>query len=285
MDTGVTWEIGKAVWEHYLRQYKLVRQVATHYHPDHVGLAGWLHEKTGAPLWMTQGEYLTALATKNQLENYSVDAMIRLFKAHGLDEKRLKALESRGNAYGQGCPVLPPSFHRIRDGEKITIGLHEWEVIVGYGHAIEHASFYCQKLNVLISGDMLLPSISTNIPVLAPNPLGNPLKDFLDSIRRYLDLPNDTLVLPSHGRPFKGIHARVRFLEEHHHKRCEAVLEACVVPHTACEIMPILFEREITDAHQCMFAMGESIAHLNYLEAQRKVKRLELDGQIHFVAF
>ena len=126
VDTGVTWDTGKTVWERYLGKYKLVRQIATHYHPDHVGLAGWLQERTGAPLWMTQGEYLTALAVREQLENYSVDAMMRLFESHGLDETRLKALENRGNAYGQGCPVLPSTFHRIRDGEKITIGSNEW---------------------------------------------------------------------------------------------------------------------------------------------------------------
>lgn len=283
VDTGVTWDTGKSVWNRCLCQYTLVRQVVTHYHPDHIGLAGWLEQKTGASVWMTRGEYLTALACRNQLESYSVDAMIRLFEWHGLDESRVKALKVRGHVYGQGCPVLPSTCHYIRDGDRITIGSHEWEVIAGYGHAAEHASFYCRELNILISGDMLLPSISTNIPVMAVDPLGNPLKEFLESVRRFLDLPADTLVLPSHGRPFLGIHARVRFLEEHHRSQCHAVLRACAVPRTACELLPVLFEREIVDAHQYMFAMGESIAHLNYLEKQRKLKRLERDGVIRFV--
>ena len=159
----------------------------------------------------------------------------------------------------------------------ITIGDHKWKVTVGYGHAPEHASFYCKDLNVLISGDMLLPGISTNIPVKAANPRGNPLKDFLSSLRRYLDLPEDTLVLPSHGRPFTGIHLRVDQLEKHHKKRCEILLDACFVPRTACDILPALFERDIVDTHQCMFAMGESIAHMNYLEVQKKLVRIEGD--------
>ena len=239
--------------------------------------------KNGGSLVDTQGEYLSALAYRNQSGNYSVDATIRLFESHGLDNPRLEALRERGNAYANGCPLIPATFHRLRNGEFIHIGEHVWEVIVGYGHAVEHASFYCRKLNVLISGDMLLPSISTNIPVMASSPEGNPLKDFLDSIREYRKLPEDTLVLPSHGRPFIGIHSRVGFLEEHHRKRCEAVLSACSVPRTACEILPILFEKDITDAHQCLFAMGEAIAHLNYLEKQHKLEKREKNRRIRFV--
>lgn len=284
VDTGVSWDGGKACWEKHLEKHRLARQVVTHYHPDHIGLSGWLEEKTGASLWITQGEYLSALAYRNQSGNHSVDATIRLFESHGLDNPRLEALRERGNAYANGCPLIPATFHRLRDGEFIHIGEHVWEVIVGYGHAVEHASFYCRKLNVLVSGDMLLPSISTNVPVMASNPEGNPLKDFLDSIRRYCKLPEDTLVLPSHGRPFVGIHSRVSFLEEHHRKRCEAVLSACSVPRTACEILPILFEREITDAHQCLFAMGEAIAHLSYLEKQHKLEKREENRRIRFVA-
>lgn len=284
VDTGVAWNTGRMVWEKCLSVYPLARQVVTHYHPDHIGLAGWLEKRTGASLWITQGEYLTALARRNRLETCSVEAMIHLFKLHGLDSSRVEALKMYGDMYEQGCPVLPSTFRCIRDGDRIMVGSNEWEVIVGYGHSAEHASFYCRQLNILISGDMLLPSISTNIPVMASTPLGNPLKDFLVSIRRYLDLPDDTLVLPSHGRPFRGIHARVRFLEEHHRKRCEAVLAACVVPHTACDILPVLFEREIMDAHQCIFAMGESIAHLNYLENLGRLKRQEQKGTIRFVA-
>lgn len=284
VDTGVSWETGRSVWDKCLLHYPLVRQLVTHYHPDHIGLAGWLEQKTNAPLWITRGEYLTALARRNQLKNYSVDAMIQLFALHGLDDFRIQALRARGDIYGQGCPVLPSVYHGIRDGDRITIGSNEWEVIVGYGHAVEHASFYCPEQNILISGDMLLPSISTNIPVMATNPLDDPLGDFLVSIRRFLDLPADTLVLPSHGRPFRGIHARVGFLEEHHRNRCHAVLTTCEVPRTACEILPVLFEREIVDAHQCVFAMGESIAHLNYLEKRRKLKRVDQGDAIRFVS-
>ena len=277
IDVGVTWEKAKKLWSGWLEKYPVRRQIVTHYHPDHIGLSGWLEQKTQAPLWITQGEYLCGLALANDMSNYSISAMISLFRQHGLDNKRLNALAERGNGYRKGFPIIPATYRRIFDNDLIRIGEHDWTVMVGYGHAPEHASFYCEELNVLISGDMLLPSISTNIPVKAANPFGNPLKDFLSSLKRYLDLPEDTLVLPSHGRPFKGIHSRVDQLEKHHQIRCEVLLDSCLTPKTACEILPVLFEREIVDPHQCMFAMGESIAHMNYLENQGKLVRIDGD--------
>lgn len=273
VDTGLTTDAIKAAWEKLLPQYPLSRQLVTHYHPDHIGLAGWLEQKTGAPMWTTQGEYTGALAFAEETGSYCVDSMIELFRHHGLDRKRLDALKMRGNVYRQGFPIIPPTYHRLFDNQVFPIGEHNWRVIVGYGHAMEHISLYCESLKVLISGDMLLPSISTNIPVIAANSRGNPLQYFLDSIQRYRDLPEDTLVLPSHGRPFRGINHRVDQLEAHHANRCNVLLAAAPTPKTACELLPALFDRDVTDTHQSMFAMSETIAHLNYLEEQGRLKR------------
>jgi glyoxylase-like metal-dependent hydrolase (beta-lactamase superfamily II) len=158
-----------------------------------------------------------------------------------------------------------------------------WRVIIGHGHAPEHASLYCEELRVLISGDMLLPRITTNISVFAATPDANPLNGFLTSIDRLRALPDDTLVLPSHGLPFRGLHARVAQLETHHAARCDELLEACAAPKTAAELIPVLFPREITDPHQVMFAMGEAIAHLNYLQQARRLERVIENGTIRFV--
>jgi len=273
VDAGLTTDAIKHAWNELLLTHPLTRQLVTHYHPDHLGLAGWLEQKTGAPMWTTQGEYVSALALADGSGNYSVDAMIEMFRHHGLDRKRLDALKMRGNVYREGFPIIPPTYHRLFDNQVFKIGEHDWRVIIGYGHAMEHISIYSASLKVLISGDMLLPSISTNVPVLAANPLGNPLKYFLDSIQRYRELPEDTLVLPSHGRPFRGINARVDQLEAHHAKRCEVLLAGAQTPKTACELLPVLFDRDVTDTHQSMFAMSETIAHLNYLEDQGRIKR------------
>ncbi|PKO49674.1 MAG: Zn-dependent hydrolase, partial [Betaproteobacteria bacterium HGW-Betaproteobacteria-21] len=193
------------------------------------------------------------------------------------------ALTERGNGYRRGVPEMPSSYHRLFDGEQITVGDHKWRVIVGYGHAPEHASLYCETLGVLISGDMLLPRISTNISVYAATPNDDPLGWFLDSLRRINHLPEDTLVLPSHGKPFRGIRARVEQLIEHHRERCAALLNECGTARSAGELLGTLFPREL-DTHQVMFAMGEAIAHLNHLEKQGALRKVEDDNaSIRFI--
>jgi glyoxylase-like metal-dependent hydrolase (beta-lactamase superfamily II) len=284
VDTGIAVDPVKDAWRTVLADHPLTRQIATHFHPDHLGLAAWLERETGAPLWMTQGEYATAQLVKHQIAGYSIQAMIDLFRRHGLDAVRLDAIEQRGNAYGKVVPDLPATFRRMFEGEDVTISGRAWRVITGFGHSAEHASLYCDELRVLISGDMLLPRISTNVSAFAAAPEADPLGTFLASIDRFTALPEDTLVLPSHGRPFRGIHDRVAQLKAHHAERCSVLLAACAgTPKSAADLMTALFEREISDPHQTMFALGESIAHLIYLEKARSLKRVVENGIIRFV--
>ena len=283
VDTGIALDPVRAAWKSVLMARRVGRLLVTHFHPDHLGLAAWLQEETRAPLWMTQGEYQTAQLVKHQIGNYGVPAMCDFFRLHGLDADRAQALQDRGNAYGKVVPTIPAAFHPVWEGEDIDIGGRAWRVIVGHGHAPEHASFYCDELRVLISGDMLLPRISTNISVFAGVPDADPLAWFLASLDRLRALPTDTLVLPSHGLPFRGLHFRVDQLHAHHADRCADLLAACDAPKTAAELIPVLFPREITDPHQTMFAMGEAIAHLNYLHHQRRLERTEENGIIRYV--
>jgi glyoxylase-like metal-dependent hydrolase (beta-lactamase superfamily II) len=176
----------------------------------------------------------------------------------------------------------------MMDGDEIDIGDNSWRVIVGWGHAPEHAALYCESLGVLISGDMLLPKISTNVSVWPTEPKGDPLKLFLRSIDRFAELPADTLVLPSHGLPFRGAHTRVQMLHAHHRDRLAEVLESCASPKTAKDLLPVLFRRTL-DTHQTFFAMGESIAHLHYLWYQGRLTHAQdsfqypLEGYAHGV--
>lgn len=256
--------------------------VVTHCHPDHIGLAEWLTRRDGAPVFMTQGEYLGAHALWHQLPGYAVADMLDQFRRHGLDALRLEALSQRGNAYRKGVPSLPTRYHRMFAGDLLNIGDDEWKILVGYGHSPEHASLYCEQRRILISGDMLLPRISTNVSVFAATPNDDPLTWFLESVQRLKDLPDDTLVLPSHGKPFRGLKGRVEQLEAHHAERCETLLDAMHGSCQAASLLQTLFPREL-DTHQVMFAMGEAIAHLNHLVTHRRVKRhFDRDGSIRF---
>jgi glyoxylase-like metal-dependent hydrolase (beta-lactamase superfamily II) len=169
------------------------------------------------------------------------------------------------------------------DGERLAIGGRAWRVIAGYGHAPEHASLHCEALGLAISGDMLLPSISTNVSVWPIDPEGDPLGLFLQSIRRYGELAADTLVLPSHGLPFRGARLRVKQLEQHHATRLAELYEACAeAPRSAADVLELLFRRKL-DTHQMFFAMGEAIAHLHYLERAGGLRRaVGKDGVARF---
>jgi len=287
IDSGLGNEPTRALWDRIFAD-KLVskpvtRVLITHYHPDHAGNAAWLCQRSGAELWMTRGEFLTVHAARNSSAGYTTEAQMGLFRSNGLDQARADALLARGGLYKSMVPDFPIAHRRLYEGDRISIGGRDWRVIVGYGHAPEHVSLYCEALNVLISGDMLLPRISTNVAVRPIDPRSNPLRLFLESIRRYRELPEDVLVLPSHGLPFRGAHARIAQLETHHAERLAELQAACAqAPRAAADVLEILFKRKL-DTSQIFFALGEAIAHLHYLHYDGQLARtVDADGVARF---
>jgi glyoxylase-like metal-dependent hydrolase (beta-lactamase superfamily II) len=279
----------RAIWQRHfettLASQPLLRIVATHCHPDHVGNAAWLAERTGAPVAMTSAEFLTAHALAGAHGGYGPAPTIELFRRHGMAAEHQAAFAARGNPYKRGVPELPMAFDRLLDGDVCAIGDAAWTVVEGHGHSPEHASLYSRGLGILISGDMLLPRISTNVSVWPPEPDGDPLGRFLDSIGAFESLPPDTLVLPSHGLPFRGIPVRVAELRSHHDARLSELAAAVAdapEPVSAADVVPVLFRREL-DLQQRYFAMGEAIAHLNRLWHRRRVVRtVAADGSVRF---
>jgi len=287
VDTGVGNSATRELWEDVVRSAlgarPVHRVIVTHYHPDHAGNAAWLCERFGVDLWMTRGEFLTVHAVHNGVASYSPGANADLFRAHGLDARRVTLLSQRGDLYRSLVPGFPISHRRLTGGAEVSIGGRNWRVIIGYGHAPEHAALWCEATGVLISGDMLLPRISTNVAVRPIDPGGNPLGLFLESIRAYRELGADALVLPSHGLPFRGAATRVAALEAHHAERLEALAAACAeAPRSALDALPILFRRSLGDG-QIFFAMGEAIAHLHFLyHAGLATRSVDADGVIRF---
>jgi len=281
----------RALWDRHLattlRAQPIRRIIATHCHPDHLGNAAWLAQRVGAHVAMTASEFLTAHALVADLDGYATRATLDLFRRHGLAADKLAALEARGNRYRRGVPELPATFERLREGSTRHAAGATWRVVEGFGHSPEHASLYCAERGILIAGDMLLPKISTNVSVQPIEPDGDPLASFLDSLATFEALPPDTLVLPSHGLPFRGIPLRVGELRAHHAARLTELEEAvkpASAPSSAAEIVPVLFRREL-DAHQLFFAMGEAIAHLNHLwHAGRLEREAAADGTLRFAA-
>lgn len=284
VDCGVATDATRAAWEQvFAGGVTLKRVISTHCHPDHIGLSAWLCERWQAPLWMTTGEYAFARMMAAGLPGVDGTAAIPHFERHGLvDSAMLGKMRSRKNYYASLVPGIPVSYVRLQDGHSVVAGNHEWQVIAGFGHSPEHASLWCKTRNLLISGDMVLPRISTNMSVFAVEPEANPLQLYLDSLSRFAPLPEDVLVLPSHGKPFRGLHTRIAQLRAHHTERLAEVEAACVQPRSAAEIVPLMFRREL-DAHQLSFALGEALAHLHKLWRDGIVRREQgTDGIIRF---
>ena len=291
VDCGFGDAATRAIWERHFASTMATRPirriVATHCHPDHVGNAAWLSTRFGVPVAMTHAEYLTAHALWGQHAGYGPAPTVDFFRRHGMAAEHVKAMDGRGNHYRRGVPELPESFDRLRDGERRTAGGTSWHVLEGHGHSPEHASLHAAERGVLISGDMLLPRISTNVSVWAPEPEGDPLGAFLESIAAFEMLPPDTLVLPSHGLPFRGIAVRVGQLRAHHAARLAelvAAIDAGTGPLCAADVVPVLFRREL-DLQQRYFAMGEAIAHLNHLwRAGRIARHVGVEGAVRFAS-
>ncbi|ARU06979.1 Zn-dependent hydrolase [Comamonas serinivorans] len=271
------------IFERELEGLPVVRVIVTHMHPDHIGNARWLCERWNAPLFVSATDYLTAKLFSGDRGSEQGGAMAAEFlRQHGLlDEAALEGIRGRTSYYPSLVDGVPLEYIRMQDGDRIQLGQTEWRCISGYGHAPEHIALHCEALNVLISGDMVLPRISTNVSVHATEPRANALQQFLDSLRKYEPLAADTYVLPSHGKPFMGLHERLRQLHQHHRDRLADLLAACQAkPMSAHDALPVLFHRPL-DLHQTTFAMGESVAHLHKLWADGAVTRTQDENGVY----
>lgn len=282
MAVGPTQELWEQIFESELGGKPVKAVLCTHMHPDHIGMAGWLCEKWRVPLYMTRGEYFSGRAfaslTKDDFSWTTAQHLCR----SGFSEKQVEKYKKSFGGFGSIMTPMPMAYRRLCDGDSLTIKGNRWRIVVGSGHSPEHACLYSESLNVLISGDQVIPRITSNVSVSGGEPEGNPLKEWLDSHEHFLSvLPDDALVLPAHNTPFYGLHQRLRFLIEHHNEHLLALEEACVDEQpTAFELLSVMFKRKL-DSSQIGLAMGECVAHLNYLYLRGQLSR-EADAQGHF---
>lgn len=296
----------KAQWEsifaNELGGLPVLRVIVTHMHPDHIGLAHWLCERwsgrgagqrsteeasLGARecrLWISATDYQVARMACLGPTGFGGDRAAEFFASHGLNSpEAVEQIKGRTGYFPSLVPSVPAQYRRLMDGLALNIGGRTWRCISGYGHAPEHMALYCAELGVLIGGDMMLPRISTNVSVYEQEPESNALALFLESIDKFRALPEGTLVLPSHGKPFTGLHTRIQQLHDHHRERLAEVLEACRGQAcSAADILPVMFKRPL-DMHQTTFAMGEAVAHLHALWFANKLERsLDAHGVYRF---
>jgi glyoxylase-like metal-dependent hydrolase (beta-lactamase superfamily II) len=278
VDTGTRTEDVAATW-HTLFAGPLAKQAptrvfVTHMHPDHVGMAGWITRKFNVRLWMTRLEYLTVRVMAADTGREAPPDAIAFYRRAGWSEAAIESYRVRFGNFGKHIHALPESYHRLSDGDELPIGDHTWRIIIGSGHSPEHACLYCPDLKVLISGDQVLPRISSNVSVNPIEPDADPLGDWMASLAKLKRLvPDDVLVLPAHNEPFRGLHARLDGLAIGQGRALERLRRRLSEPRRAIDVFGALFARQIaeTDVGLLGMATGESIVCLNNLLRQGDV--------------
>jgi len=273
VDTGLggvaTRDAWRAAFQGPLEGRPVTRVFVTHMHPDHIGMAGWLTRKFGCQLWITRLEFVTCRSLALDTGREAPEVAVTFYRAAGWDEDAIDQYKAKFGGFGRGLHVLPDSFRRLVDGERVRIGDpdhgHEWEVVVGSGHSPEHASLYCRDLKLMISGDQVLPKISSNVSLFPTEPEADPLTDWLTSLKAIKGrVPDDVLVLPAHNEPFHGLHARLDHLVAGHERGLGRLASELAQPRRVVDVFHVLFRRKI-DQNLLGLATGESLAHLNCL--------------------
>lgn len=287
VDTGLATERTRALWEHIVAEHlggaPVRALVCTHFHYDHAGLATWITERFGVPLYMSLGEFLMMRVLDRAATPVPSPEQRQFYARAGMPGERAERVFEALRR----DPFLPPrqsQFRRLRGGDVLTVGPRRWQVLIGEGHSPEHVCLYCAEDRLLIGGDQLLPRISSNVLVNAFEPEGNPLALWLESLQRLEGCAPDTLVLPSHQSAFRGLHERVRQLRDHH-RRQFVELRRIVSEHLACtafEAMTALYPRLRHPADD-MLALGETVAHLSWLRYRGLLeRRLEADEAFRY---
>ena len=284
LDTGVDTPEARAVWETLLagvlRGKQLTKIVVTHFHPDHIGLAGWLGKRFGAPLYAGLTTYLSSINISVRPDSLEGEHYRDFYLRHGLAPEIAALVATRGHEYLRLVHALEPTFRRILPGDTLPIGGRDYRLLSGEGHAPEQIMLLSEADGLFFAADQVLAKITPNVSVWAVDPDGDPLALYLRSLRALTEqVAPDVLVLPGHQLPFYGLHSRAEELIAHHGLRCDLILSSCKgTPHSAAELVPVLFPKAL-DPHQLSFAFSETQAHINYLIGRGSLEAsLSADG-------
>ena len=271
VDTSMDTPDMREIWEEIIAQYcqnKPIKRVfCTHMHPDHVGLAGWLVEKFDSDLLMSRLEYLTCRVLAADTGKSAPPEGIKFYRQHDMSDAFIEGYKKMFGAFGRVIYRMPQNYTRMKDRDILTIGGRDWEMIGGNGHSPEHLCLYCADLGVFITGDQVLPKISSHIGTFPTEPASDNLTDWIESCAAIKQrVPENVLVLPAHNTPFYGLHVRLQNLIDNHENALMRLLAILETPHKASDnvLFKQLFKRKIDETNLGM-ALSETLSHLNCL--------------------
>ncbi len=277
VDTGLrepeTLKRWLALFDELLQGRPVRRVIGTHMHPDHIGLAGWITKHFSATLCMSRLEYLNCRALVSDTGREAPEDALAFWRRAGWSPVALETYRVRFGDFGKHIHPLPDSFCRLRDGDELSIDGRAWKVVIGTGHSPEHVCLHCPSLDVFISGDQILPKISSNVSVHPMEPQADPMRDWLDTLAGLrASVPDSVLVLPSHNECFRGLHARIDGLADSQQRALDRLREALREPRRVVDLFEALFRRPIPQTStQLGLATGETVACLNHLMQRGEV--------------
>lgn len=277
IDTGMDTRRSRAAWQAALAGplagKPVHRVIVTHYHPDHIGLAGWFQSQ-GAELLTSRTSWLYARMLVLDRHDTHPPEVLAFQNRAGVTGAALaaKASEKPFNFADVVAP-LPPGFTRLTEGDVVTAGGRRWLIRIGQGHAPDHVMLWSLDDHLILGGDQLLPGISANLGVYPTEPAADPVTEWMDSARAFQPFAReDHLVLPGHKMPFTGLPLRLCQMIENHEGALDRLIDHLQTPRTATDCFLPLFKRDI-GAAEFGFALVESVAHLNCLLRQGRVLR------------
>lgn len=272
VDCGFDWEPAREGWKsllHALGDPVVSQILVTHAHFDHVGLSGWLRDRFGATSGMApiEFEYVQFIRSDWDLGRFK-----QFFRAAGCTETMVEEFAGWKEWAQRAVEAVPIDYIPLHAGDEILIGGRTWRLLCSGGHSRGQLAFWCERDAILIGGDIVLPRIHASIGVSPSDSKTDPVADALAGWRALRYLPADTAVLPSHGVPFTGLHARLDQHEAQCRQRLECLLETCSARSvSASDAMTLVYGNVVPSSPR--IAVCEMQAYLNYLEIEGQISR------------
>ncbi|MFP7569579.1 MBL fold metallo-hydrolase [Marivita sp. S2033] len=278
VDAGFASDRSREIWTRLmhgpLAGKPVHRVIVTHHHPDHIGLAGWFQNDHQAELVTTRTAWLMGRMLQLDEQERPSGETLEFWRRCGMDPTILnKRASERPFNFADCVAPLPVGYTRIKQGDVIRAGGRDWDVHIGNGHAPEHATLWSRDDNLVLAGDQILPSISSNIGLYATEPEADPVADWLEACERLSTLAReDHLVLGGHKLPFTGLPLRLHQMIENHHGALRRLEAHITSPKSAGECFAPLFKRKIGEGEYGL-ALVEAMAHCMHLWHEGRATR------------
>ncbi|MEF3275481.1 MAG: MBL fold metallo-hydrolase [Chloroflexus sp.] len=279
VDTGLHTPAAEAGWNTAFAELEFdPRQihtiVLTHFHPDHFGMAGWLHERSGAQVLLAPREIALAEEVWVHRADHD-DPSLRHFLRHGMPVDLVRQVVGAIAALRAATRPHPP-LTPLLAGSWIAMGGRHFLAIHAPGHSDGQLIFYAPAERLALVGDQVLLKITPHIGVW-PESEPDPLRKYLASLAELQTLEVE-IALPGHGKTITAWHERLTELQNHHYERLAAMRQAVYDgADTAFAVAQRVFDVARFTPHEARFAIAETIAHLELLVADGLIDRREDD--------